>query len=113
MSSMIPMPPRQIQIGGGGGAPSGPGLPPSGGAPGQGGPDSAQVKKLLQNAITSLDQAKMLEGDDADAAQIAKISAEIHSLIGAAQKMEDTAFGAGPGVKLVRKNGAGAAPIGG
>lgn len=101
MSSMIQAPPRQIQIGGG---QQGPQAGPRGPQQGGDGPDSTQVKKLIQQAIQNLDQAKALEGDVADQALIAKVSAELHQFLGNQQKMEDTAFGAGPGIKLVRKN---------
>lgn len=102
MSSMIPTPPRSIQIGGG--APGGPGGPAGGAQGGSDGPDSAQVKDLISKAIDSLRQAESLEGDAGDQALIAKCVAELRGFIGNQQKMEDTAFGAGPGIKLMRKN---------
>lgn len=116
MSSMIQTPPPSIQIGGGGpGGPSGPGGPPGAGGGGQGdGPDSAKVRDLIGQAIDLLRQAEPLEGDLADQAEIAKHVAALRAFIGNQQKMEDTAFGAGPGVKLLRKNApGGGAPAGG
>lgn len=106
MSNMIPQPPSRIQIGGGGdpGGGQGAGAPASGGKPG---PDSQQVRDLIQQAIDSLRQAEELEGDAADQALIAKAVADLRGFIGNQQKMEDTAMGAGPGVKLMRKNAAG------
>lgn len=105
MSNMIPQPPQSIQIGGGG--PGGPGGS-SGGKPGGDGPDSDQVKSLISQAIDSLREAENLEGDDADKALIAKCVADLRSFIGNQQKMLDTAMGAGPGVKIMRKNAPGA-----
>lgn len=105
MSSMIQQPARRIQIGGGGppGA-GGPGGGPGGAGGASDGPDSAQVRQLIQTAIDSLRQAEDLEGDAADQALIAKTVADLRGFIGNQQKMEDTAMGAGPGIKLVRKN---------
>lgn len=120
MSSMLGSPPPSIQIGGGGspGAPGGNSGPGAGG-PGDG-PDSDAVKALIQEAISKLDQAKGLEGDPGDQALIAKCVADLHGFIGNQQKMLDTAMGAGPGVKIMRKSappsgggGGGASPYGG
>ena len=119
MSSMLSSPPPSIQIGGGP-APGGPGGP-QGDSGGKGdGPDSEQVKSLIQKAIEALDQAKGLEGDPGDQALIAKCVADLHGFIGNQQKMLDTAMGAGPGVKIMRKSappsgggGGGASPYGG
>lgn len=112
MSMMIPRPPSRIQIGGGAG-PSGPGGP-GGGDPsasgGKPGPDSQQVRDLIQQAIDSLRQAEELEGDAADQALLAKAVSDLRGFIGNQQKTEDAAMGAGPGVKLMRKN---APPSGG
>ena len=113
MSSMIPQPPRQIQLGGGPGGPGGPGAGPGGPSPagnGQGGdgPDSEQVKTLIQQAIDAVRQAEALEGDPGDQAMLAKVAADLRGFIGNQQKMLDTAMGAGPGVKIMRKNSPGA-----
>jgi hypothetical protein len=121
MSNMIPMPPRQIQVGGPGG-PGGPGAPPMGpggpppgaGGPGGGsdGPDSEKVKQLLSQARDLIDQAESAEGDDADRVMISELSHKITAFIGAQQKNIDSAMGAGPGVKLVRKNAPAPGPSG-
>lgn len=110
MSQMISSPPPSIQIGGGSspGAP-GAGPPSSGDGPGDG-PDSEAVKRLIQTAISALDQAKGLEGDPGDQALIAKCVADLHGFIGNQQKMLDSAMGAGPGMKIMRKS---APPSGG
>ena len=102
MSSMIPTPPRSIQIGG----PSGPGSPAGpGGQGGQSdGPDSEKVRQLLSQARDLIDQAQQAEGDDADRVMISELSHKITAFIGAQQKTMDSAMGAGPGVKLMRKN---------
>lgn len=99
MSSMIPQPPKSIQIGG---APGGPTPGPSG--QGGDGPDSAQVASLLKQARDLIDKAEGLEGDDADRVMISELSHKITAFLGAQQKMTDTAMGAGPGVKMLRKN---------
>lgn len=104
MSSMIPQPPRSIQIGGGPGGPGGPGAP--GGGQGDG-PDSEKVKSLLSQARDLIDQAEQAEGDDADRVMISELSHKITAFIGAQQKTLDSAMGAGPGVKLLRKSGPG------
>ena len=110
MSSMIQQPPQRIQIGGagpggdqtGGGA----GAPPAGG--GKPGPDSQRVRDLIQQAIDNLREAEGFEGDAVGQALIAKTVADLRGFIGNQQKMEDTAMGAGPGIKLMRKNAPGA-----
>lgn len=108
MSSMIPMPPRQIPLGG-------PAVPPGAGGPagpsrGGDGPDSEQVRKLVSQAVDLIRQAEDLEGDDGDKALLAKAAADLRGFVGNQQKMLDTAMGAGPGVKIMRKN---APPSGG
>jgi hypothetical protein len=115
MSSMIPQPPPSIRLGGGPGGPGGPGpAGPGAGKPGGDGPDSEQVKTLIGQAIDALRQAEDLEGDDGDKAMLAKCVADLRGFIGNQQKMLDTAMGAGPGVKIMRKNapGGGGAPAG-
>lgn len=105
----IGAPPPSIQIGGPQGGP--PGMGPGG--PGQGqsdGPDSQKVKDLLSQARDLIDQAENLEGDDADRVMISELSHKITAFIGAQQKNLDSAMGAGPGVKIMRKN---APPSGG
>lgn len=106
MSNMISQPPASIQLGGQGGpgAPGGPSKPGGGD-----GPDSQKVRDLIGQAVDLLRQAEDAEGDDADKAEIAKAVATLRAFIGAQQKMEDTAFGAGPGIKLMRKNPGGQA----
>lgn len=119
MSSMIPMPPPRIALGGGG--PAGPGGPPMGpSGPPQGAQpdvDPQAVKTSLQAAIKNLQDAQTAEGDDADAAAISQIIAKIHTMVGAHQGLVDQAMGAGPGVKLIRKTtprgGAGGGGAGG
>jgi hypothetical protein len=79
--------------------------------PGQSdGPDSQKVKDLLSQARDLIDQAENLEGDDADRVMISELSHKITAFIGAQQKNLDSAMGAGPGVKIMRKN---APPSGG
>lgn len=104
MSSMIPTPPRSIQIGGG---PGGPGGPPAPGGGQSDGPDSEKVRSLLAQARDLIDQAEQAEGDDADRVMISELSHKITAFIGAQQKTLDSAMGAGPGVKIMRKNTAG------
>lgn len=122
MSSMIPQPPRSINIGGGPGGPGGPspglggpgGPAPAGGGQGGDGPDSDQVKQLISQAIDNIRKAEALEGDPGDQAMLAKCAADLRGFIGNQQKMLDTAMGAGPGVKIMRKNTppAGGGPLG-
>ena len=115
MSSMIPTPPRSIQIGGGPGGLGGPGAPVGPGGPlgapvGPGvphqsdGPDSKKVKQLLSQARDLIDQAQKLEGDAPDRVMISELAHKITAFIGAQQKTMDSVMGAGPGVKMIRKN---------
>ena len=124
MSSMMPPdlgagpPPDSISVGGP--PPGGPGLggppggpPPGPDGPGPGDPDSGSVTGMLKQAMKLVLQAAELEGDDADTASIHDIAAKISKAIAAEQQLTDSAMGAGPGVKLVRKAAAGAGPQGG
>lgn len=129
MSSMIPMPPRQIPVGPGGPGPGGPGGPLAalGGAAGPGGPggpggappsaigsgndpDAQNVTELLRKAADLLGQAATAEKDDIDAAAIHKLAVGVHQQIAAEQKLNDDVMGAGPGAKMIRKT---APPAGG
>jgi hypothetical protein len=114
MSSMIPQPPPSIQLGGGPGGPGGPA--PGGPQKGGDGPDSDKVKGLISQAIDLVRQAEQIEGDPGDQALLAKVAADLRGFIGNQQKMLDTAMGAGPGVKILRKNspsgGPGPGPMG-
>lgn len=101
----IGAPPPSIQIGGPQGGPPGMGGPAGPTGPGQSdGPDSQKVKDLLSQARALIDQAESLEGDDADRVMISELSHKITAFIGAQQKNLDSAMGAGPGVKIMRKN---------
>ena len=94
-------------MGGPGGPPpsiSLPGGPPGGGPPAGGeptGPEGlvAKARKLL----SGVRELAELEPDDEDQAALDKIAADISKYIAAQQKLTDSALGAGPGVKLVRK----------
>jgi hypothetical protein len=118
MSAMFP---PSINIGGGdpgaGAPPSGPaGAPPLGGPPagGSDGPDSPKVEQLLDQAKSLIVQAEGLEKDHEDKAKLMKMAAELQAFLGSSQKLNDSAMGAGPGVKLIRKAGPGGLPgIGG
>jgi hypothetical protein len=107
MSFPFPMgpPPGPLGPAGPAGPPPHIPLPASGGD----GPDSKKVAGLLKQAIALLDQAVPLEGDAADKAKLAKSIADLHAIVGEQQKLTDTAMGAGPGVRVLRKN----APSGG
>lgn len=85
----LPLPPG---LGGGGGG---------GGVPGQA--DTPQVSALINKAADILSQALGQEKDPEDKAMIADLIAKCHKFAGSQQKMIDTATGAGPGVKLLRK----------
>ena len=112
MSSMMPPggPPPSIQIPGAG--PAGPG-PGAGSDAGPGDPDAGSVTSKLKKALALVQSAASQEGDDQDAASLSKIAADIHKAIAAEQALTDSAMGAGPGVKLVRKAAAGAGSQGG
>lgn len=121
MSSILGAPPPSIQIPGGpggpGGPPGGPGGP--GGPPGGpgGGPvadaldddstppdsDASQVTSLLRQALLNVQKAARLEADDADAASLSKIAADLHKAISMEQTNNDALSGAGPAVKALRK----------
>lgn len=93
-------------------APAGP--PPAGPPPaplggGGDGPDSQKVISAVKAAIAALDVAQRLENDPGDKAVLAKEIATLHKFLGDQQKLTDTAMGAGPGVRMVRKNAPGGA----
>lgn len=101
MSSMIPTPPRSIQIGGpSGGGPGGPSSPGGG----SDGPDSQKVRDLVNQAVGLLRQAEDLEGDAQDQALLANAVAQLRKFVGAQQQMEDALMGGGPAAKVMRKN---------
>ena len=88
--------------------------PPGGG--GQPGPDTPQVEDAVRKAIDAVQEGLDGENDPGDKAFLADIIAKLHKFLGDQQKMVDTAIGAGPGVKLLRKaqgGGGGAPPPGG
>lgn len=101
-------PPSHIPVPGGGG-PAGPSVGPSAGpsdadeSTGGDGPDSPKVADLCDQAVSILQQAGDLEADAADKAKFSKWIAEIHAFLGEQQKLQDTAMGAGPGAKVIRK----------
>lgn len=104
----IQLPPRP-QVGGA----AAPGLPGVGGPPpgsqgGGDGPDSPQVESLLRRAKQLVLQAEGMEKDAEDQAKLTKLAADIQGFLGAQQKLNDSAMGAGPGVKLIRKTAPGA-----
>lgn len=84
--------PPSIQIPGGDG-----GEPP---APDAGGGDPM---KMMRDALEMTRKAAAAEPDDEDQALLEKIGADIAKYLAAQQKLTDSALGAGPGVKLVRK----------
>ncbi len=59
----------------------------------------ALARKLLEGTRKLAE----IEPDDEDQAAIEKLGADISKYIAAQQKLTDSAMGAGPGVKLVRK----------
>lgn len=112
MSSMIQSPPPRIPLPGG--PQGGPAAGPQGDAAQA--PDSAAVKQHVMNAIRELRAAEDAEGHDPDAAILANAVAILRKFVGAQTDLGDQAMGAGPGIKLVRKNAAGgpsAGPSGG
>jgi hypothetical protein len=91
-----------------------PGAPPMGmgGAPpappaDNGGEDPVE---LMRQALEKTRKAAILEPDDEDQAALEKLGADIAKYIGSQQAMIDSAVGAGPGVKLVRKAGGQSGP---
>lgn len=110
MSAMFP---PSISVGGpppGAGAPDPSGSPDAGGTGGTPGPDSPKVEQLLDQAKALIVQAEGLEKDHEDKAKLMKMAADLQAFLGASQKLEDSAMGAGPGVKLIRKTGPGGLP---
>lgn len=103
-----------IMQGLGGGAPAG---PPPEEAPDLGSaitsPGKGDNSDNLRNAAAMIQTYLEGESDDEDIAEGTKIAALIANLLAKQQKLEDTAVGAGPGAKLVRKSrGGGGASAG-
>lgn len=96
MSSTFP---QSIPLGGGG-APAGAG----GAAPAAGGSDQAGAEKLVQQAKVLIRQALEKEPDHEDAMQLEDIASRMQKYLATQQKMVDSAMGAGPGTKMVRKS---------
>lgn len=99
MSSMIPMPPSQVQVNGPSGDPSGGGAPPSGG----GDPIArfkAALDKMSQDAMAALQTAH----DPIDKQAVTDILSKVHALQAAHQKEEDALMGGGPGAKMIRRS---------
>lgn len=72
--------------------------------------------ELVRKAIELVDAAKTAEPDDEDTVLLEKVTTELQTYIANQQKLVDTATGAGPGAKVIRKaqaRGGGAAPAGG
>lgn len=96
---------------GGMGAGMGAGAPPAPsislpGAPEEAPPQessSSDPLELMRQALETTRKAAAAEPDDEDQAMLEKIGADISKYIAAQQKLTDSAMGAGPGVKLVRK----------
>ena len=94
----------------GAGAPAG--GPPGGGMPptGPGSPTSkprGDKTDAIREAIELLHVYMTEEEDDEDLALVSKIQADLQKLLANNQKLEDTAMGAGPGAKFLRKAGGG------
>lgn len=96
--------PPTIEIPGLGGG--GPGMPPGGpeSAPPGGGEDPIS---LVQQAAELIRQAIGLEPDHEDKLQLEKLTTGAQQYIASQQQLVDTATGAGPGAKLVRKASSG------
>lgn len=97
-----------MMMGGGGGGPA-PGGPPEsiqipGGAPqaGGGGGQSDAIS-LMQQAKDLLRQALDSEPDEEDKLLIEKMLTEAQQYVATQQKLIDSATGAGPGAKVMRK----------
>lgn len=109
MGMMAPEDPMAALLGGGGG-------PPMGGDPMGGAPPTLDIPseesssdpvESMRQALDLVRSAAEAEVDDEDQAALEKIGAQIAAYIGSQQKLTDTATGAGPGAKLVRKAAAG------
>lgn len=98
-------PPPNIPLPGGGGGP-----PDAGG--GKPGPDTPDVEKSIQDAITSITDALNAENDPPDKALLAKILADLHKFLGDQTALVDKVMGGGPGTKLIRKATGTPAPTG-
>lgn len=105
------------QMMGGGGPPMGPSGPPapapSGGAGSVTSPPSGDHTDNIRHAIELLDQYMTEENDDEDLALVSKIQADLQKLLANNQKLTDTAVGAGPGAKFLRKQNGGGGSQGG
>lgn len=99
-----------MMMGGGGGGPA-PGGPPEsiqipGGAPAApqaGGGGQSDAISLMQQAKELLRQALESEPDEEDKLLIEKMLTEAQQYVATQQKLIDTATGAGPGAKVMRK----------
>lgn len=91
-------PPPSISLGGG--APPAPPAEDAG---------SSDPLALMREALDKTRKAADAEPDDEDQALLEKIGADIAKYLAAQQKLTDSAIGAGPGVKLVRKAAGGGA----
>lgn len=109
MSMMAPDPAAggglEALLGGGGGAPTA-GPPseleiPGGEAPQGGGDPSDMVREALDLLRAALDA----EPDDEDTLVLEQMTTLGQKYLAAQQKLSDTAMGAGPGEKYVRKQG--------
>lgn len=102
--------PAMLMGGGGGmGAPAGP--PPSIQIPGQGpAPESggSDPIALVQQAKDLLRQALDAEPDEEDKLLLEKMLTEAQQYVATQQKIVDSATGAGPGAKVMRKAAGGA-----
>lgn len=100
-------------LGGGGGAPGG-GAPSGGGVQGPGTPniprnqEGGNPEDAAREAGKIIRQAIELEVDEADRLQLEEIASRIQKYIASQQDLADTATGAGPGAKVMRKMGPGA-----
>lgn len=97
-----------------GGPPSRIRIPPQGGPAGVsplGGPADSQAQDgaqqnpedLIQQAKDLIDKAIPLDPDHEDKLLLEKIATEMQQYLANQQKLGDTALGAGPGAKMVRK----------
>lgn len=110
MSNMFPPSPPSVFQGG----MAAPGPLPQFGPGDAGGPpppapsrngDKGKVVLLLKTALASVNQAAILERDDADRAKLHKISAVISQQIGAEQSLRDDVAGVSSLARLIRKSG--------
>lgn len=97
---------------GGGGGMEGGAPPPEMDVPEESAPSGDPVE-MMRQALDLTRSSAESEPDDEDQAELEKIGAAIAAYIGKQQKLVDTATGAGPGAKLVRKSTAQSAAGGG